>query len=183
MQQICAGMEALAAEKMVHRDLAARNVLVFHFDASNPFQTRVKVSDFGLAVDLYGRTYKTVPGGELPFRWLPPEALEKRRFSEKSDVWAMGVTMWELLSDGNVPYSAINDDEVLHRRVCAGERLARPGGCPDELWRIVNLCWAADPRHRPDFTSLLRELSALETRPASREVSLSMRHQEGTDNM
>ena len=44
-------MEALAVEGLVHRDLAARNVLVFEFKPNEPRATRVKVSDFGLAVN------------------------------------------------------------------------------------------------------------------------------------
>ena len=50
LHQIAAGMEGLAAEGLVHRDLAMRNVLVFAFDPADPAATRVKVSDFGLAV-------------------------------------------------------------------------------------------------------------------------------------
>ena len=76
--------------------------LLFAFDASNPAATRVKITDFGLAVD---RLYQTHAYGaqneDVPFRWMPPEALKKRRFSEKSDVWAFGVTAWELLRTGS----------------------------------------------------------------------------------
>lgn len=69
MFQICIGMMALVEEKIIHRDLAARNILVFRYDPENPQKTCVKVSDFGLAVDLYGRAYKTVDGDDaLPFR-------------------------------------------------------------------------------------------------------------------
>ena len=48
----------------------------------------VKVGDFGLAEDMYGRGYvredsKTV---KIPYKWMPPESLEDALFSEKSDV-------------------------------------------------------------------------------------------------
>ena len=84
--QIASGMEALASRGITHRDLAARNVLVF--DATS---LKVKVADFGLAVNQYGP--QTVAGDQVPYRWLAPESLRRRRFSEKSDVWAFGVTM------------------------------------------------------------------------------------------
>ena len=77
--QICSGMATLSEHGLVHRDLAARNVLVFSYDA--PVPPLVKVSDFGLTVDRYGRLYVAVQGEEVPFRWMPPEALRRRAFS------------------------------------------------------------------------------------------------------
>ena len=109
-------------------------------------------------------TYKSVPGSAIPFRWMPPEALEKRRFSEASDVWSFGVTAWELLTDGKLPYAFIQGDEEVAQRVCSGQRPPRPiSGCPDGLWRIVEACWAQNPKGRPRFSSLASELGHLQS--------------------
>ena len=133
LQQVCGGMATLSDSGLIHRDLAIRNVLVFAFDEANPATTRVKITDFGLAMD---RLYQTHAYGaqneDVPFRWMPPEALKKRRFSEKSDVWAFGVTAWELLTDGEVPFAFISSNEAVAERVCGGERLPRPDGCSTE---------------------------------------------------
>ena len=59
---------------------------------------------FGLTVDMYAGTHCTVAGGARPIRYMAPEALRRSKFSEKSDVWAFGVTAWELLSGGDNPY-------------------------------------------------------------------------------
>ena len=46
---------------------------------------------------------------EMPFRWLPPECLntgsEPPRYSEKTDVYSFGVTIWEIMTFGEKPYS------------------------------------------------------------------------------
>ena len=108
LEQICAGMIAIVSLALIHRDLATRNILVFAFDASNPAATRVKITDFGLSVDRHYQTHAYGAQNEdVPFRWMPPEALRRRRFTEKSDVWAFGVTAWELLTGGEVPYGFI----------------------------------------------------------------------------
>ena len=153
LEQICAGMVALRGEGMVHRDLAVRNILVFAFEAHDPAATVVKITDFGL-----------VQGEAVPFRWMPPEALQRRRFSEKSDVWAYGVTAWELLTDGQMPFAFITSAEAVAERVCGGERLKRPGECPDALWALMQRMWAERPADRPTFVEVADALVILRTK-------------------
>ena len=165
MRQISAAMEALADFDIVHRDLAARNILVFDFDAANPQRTRVKVSDFGLSVSTYGRSHRTVASNTiLPFRWMSPEAIKRGRFNEASDMWAMGVTMWEILTGGDIPYAYIGNDDHVAQQVCEGTlRLNQPEGCPEELWTLIkDKCWDVDPKRRPLFKELSIALSNIE---------------------
>ena len=69
--------EYLAALNVIHRDLACRNVLVGEGKV-------LKIADFGLSrdTDLYVSTLST----KLPIRWMAPESIMDRVFSEKSDV-------------------------------------------------------------------------------------------------
>ena len=70
----------LSYKNIIHRDLAARNILVGE-DLS------VKVSDFGLARDMYLEgQYMMNPRGRVPFKWMSPEALFDLKFTSKSDV-------------------------------------------------------------------------------------------------
>ena len=94
MQQIAQGMEHLSAEGIIHRDLAARNVLVMSFDESDALKTSVKITDYGLAAGSYNRSHVTIAPVQLPTRYMSPEALQRGRFSQYSDVWACGVLFW-----------------------------------------------------------------------------------------
>lgn len=114
-------MEALAETKLIHRDLASRNVLVFKYNPRDPTGTSVKVADFGLTVNTNtGRTHAYVTGGPLPTRWLAPEALRKGRYSEKSDVWSVGVLCWEVATNVDIPFFEKPDDEAVSAHVMQG---------------------------------------------------------------
>lgn len=71
-----------------------------------------KVADFGWARKPGAlKASYTAPEGDLPrvsTRWLAIESMEKRIFSEKSDVWSAGVTMWECYSYAETPYSEVS---------------------------------------------------------------------------
>jgi serine/threonine protein kinase len=160
--QICDGMSQLAEYDVVHRDLACRNVLVFRFSPVDRAQVLVKVTDYGLALlDGGGTRGVTTHSGSdaRPVRWLAPEALRTRRYSRASDVWAFGVTLWELWSDGMVPYWEVPSDEEVVRRVgTQGVTLGRPENCIDAVWRVMEGCWARIAKDRPQFQPALKVL-------------------------
>ena len=68
----------LASLGIIHRDLACRNILV-------GFQKLLKISDFGLSRVTEGEYLSTSKVG-MPVRWLAPECLKEKKYSEKSDV-------------------------------------------------------------------------------------------------
>ena len=159
--QVCQGMMHMAAEGVLHRDLAGRNVLVFAIDddAVHASSVVVKIADYGLAKEASGYYYAS--GDVLPMRWMSPEAILRRKFSEKSDVFAFGVLMWELWSYAEVPFATVGSDAEVGRMVASGERLAQPDGCPQAAYDLMQRCWAAAAASRPCFTELYDDLLAL----------------------
>ena len=153
--QIALGMQYISARNIVHRDVAARNVLL---DAMGD----CKVADFGMSTSLVqtGRTYaaKYVRiHEEIALRWAAPEALQHERFSTASDVWAYGVTVWEIFACGlSEPYGDLGLGEV-GPHVKGGGRLGVPPSdeCPAQVYEELMLpCWAADPNDRLTFGEL-----------------------------
>jgi serine/threonine protein kinase len=159
--QVCLALGRLAVQTppLVHRDVAARNVLVLRLNALDAGPVHVQLSDQGMARQGQSGYYTSGAGGATPdaqpVRWVPPEALLQGRWGEKSDVWAYGVLLWELWSQGELPYYAVKGDEGLIERVAKkGLRLARPEGCPPAVYAVMQRCWELLPANWPTVQQL-----------------------------
>ncbi|XP_038071929.1 tyrosine-protein kinase Src42A-like [Patiria miniata] len=177
-RQIARGMEYLSNTRYYHGDLAARNVLVGE-------GLVVKISDFGMADDIYQRGYKRL-GQEKkrPLKWVSLETNTKGTCSIKSDVWSFGIVLYEIYTLGGVPYPCMDGFEVV-RKLEDGYRMEQPGGCPDEMYIVMLECWHENPDLRPTFTALFNKLDRMLSEMSSEyftELDFDDRLSQNTEN-
>ncbi|XP_006012831.1 tyrosine-protein kinase Srms [Latimeria chalumnae] len=153
--QVAEGMAFLEEKNIVHRDLAARNILV----ADNLI---CKVADFGLARLLRQDVYTAKAGAKIPVKWTAPEAANYQKYSVKSDVWAFGILLYEIVTYGGHPYEGMSNREALEQ-IDQGYRLPCPNTCIPEVYRLMKDCWHEEERMRPTFSSLKNELDQIYT--------------------
>ncbi|EFO21962.2 TK/EGFR protein kinase [Loa loa] len=144
--QIASAMEYLYKNRLVHRDLAARNVLVKRTN-------HVEVTDFGLARLLEKGKSEIVVGGKVAVKWLALESLEKQIYTHYTDVWAFGVTCWEVLTFGQTPFQSVPPDRI-RQHLANGNRLEQPNNCAQEVYQTILQCWLQNPESRPSFVIL-----------------------------
>lgn len=165
--QIVAGVVFLHANKITHRDLKSLNVLL---EGPYPDYGQVKLCDFGLA-KIRSETRKTTtrPGpskvGDVAgtIGWMPPEAfIRYAKFTEKSDVYALGMVLWELAAR-KAPYEDAENDDVARGWIKDGETEEFPEDAdrPEGYEIIVRSCWSKNPEERPDARDLLPQLETL----------------------
>ena len=98
------GMSYLEEHSYVHHNLAARNILVGKGNSC-------KVADIGLTrviKDIYSPKDIT----KFPIKWMAPEAALYKRFAIKSDVWSFGVLIFEIVTNGSIPYPGMTNRQV-----------------------------------------------------------------------
>ncbi|XP_076635362.1 anaplastic lymphoma kinase isoform X1 [Colletes latitarsis] len=148
------GCKYMEEARFIHRDIAARNCLL---TCKGPGRI-VKIADFGMAKDIYRSEYYRKGGTTmLPIKWMPPESFLDGIFTTKTDVWAFGVLLWEIMSFGYMPYTGCTNRETISM-VTSGGRLEKPVGCPDPIYGIMNNCWRPRPEDRPSFATIVERL-------------------------
>ncbi|XP_074865574.1 tyrosine-protein kinase ITK/TSK isoform X2 [Carettochelys insculpta] len=152
-QDVCEGMAYLEQDSVIHRDLAARNCLVGESQV-------VKVSDFGMSRYVLDDQYTSSTGTKFPVKWSAPEVFSYSNYSTKSDVWSFGVLMWEVFSEGKIPYENRTNAEVVEE-INAGLRLYKPKLASKAIYELMSSCWMARKEDRPPFSILLYHLSEI----------------------
>ncbi|XP_063784448.1 tyrosine-protein kinase ITK/TSK [Pseudophryne corroboree] len=150
-QDVCEGMQYLETSNFIHRDLAARNCLVGESSV-------VKVSDFGMTRFVLDDQYTSSAGTKFPIKWSAPEVFRYARYSSKSDVWAFGVLVWEIFSEGKTPFEHLSNSDAVEE-ISAGLRLFKPKLASEKIYKLMNSCWQEMPEMRPTFCCLMREIT------------------------
>ncbi|XP_072935368.1 raf homolog serine/threonine-protein kinase Raf [Epargyreus clarus] len=165
-RQAAQGMDYLHAKNIIHRDLKSNNIFLRN-------DWSVKIGDFGLATAKVRWSDSSYPGGvqwEQPtgsILWMAPEVIrmdEPAPYTFRSDVYAFGVVLYELLA-AELPYAHLNNkDQILWM---VGRGLIRPdarrvrGDAPTALKRLFEDCVQFERERRPLFRQILAALEAM----------------------
>ncbi|XP_058009203.1 probable serine/threonine-protein kinase SIS8 isoform X2 [Hevea brasiliensis] len=145
LRDICRGLMCIHRMKIVHRDLKSANCLV------NKHWT-VKICDFGLSRIMTETPMRDSCSAGTP-EWMAPELIRNEPFTEKCDIFSLGVIMWELCTL-NRPWEGVPPERVVYAVANEGTRLEITDG---PLGRLISDCWA-EPHERPSCEDIFSRL-------------------------
>lgn len=138
--QIAQGMEAAHDNHIIHRDIKPQNIIISR-------DGKVKVTDFGIAKATNSNTITSNAMGSV--HYLSPEQARGGYSDEKSDIYSLGVTLYEMLS-GKVPFAGDNTVSValLHIQGEAMPLRELDPDIPVSIDKIVQKCMQKRPERR-----------------------------------
>ncbi|KAH8941367.1 hypothetical protein BDL97_14G034400 [Sphagnum fallax] len=178
MLQVARGLKYLHSRRIVHRDLKSANILVASLTAapeleySSEPRLNAKLADFGLSKTKNSSTrYSRQTLNTGTRKWMAPEVFEisedeidngsmeppdPRAHPFKADVYSFAIVCSEILTNKE-PFPDVPLGSLL-KHIRDGRRPELPDGCPRRLASLIKRCWDLEPRSRPDFPEICREL-------------------------
>ena len=146
---VALGLDYLHKINIVHRDVKTANLLMDENDV-------VKIADFGVARVMANDGVMTAETGT--YRWMAPEVIAHQVYNHKCDVYSFAITLWELITGGDIPYSGYTPLQAAVGVVQRGMRPTIPQSCHQVLAHTIQYSWQADMNTRPEFEQIVEML-------------------------
>jgi TPR repeat protein/serine/threonine protein kinase len=156
---IALGLKYLHEKGITHRDLKSLNVLLEEKEG----QYRAKIADFGLAESkqisrLRSQLSSRPKGSTL---WLAPElCVRGARTNTASDIYSLGVVLWELMSE-RFPFEGEEQLEMVPMWVQQGTREEIPANTPADFAALIQQCWDGNAANRPTAAQVVEQLTTM----------------------
>ena len=151
---IASAMSFLHSQNIVHRDLKPENILMDDFLCP-------KIADFGLSKvinhDIYSLGSSSDPGIKGASLYIAPEILTNYEYSEKSDVYAFSMIVYEIMTNEK-PFKNIGNICTIWNKVNSKERPEFSFPIPQAYKTLIEKCWLHDPEKRPSFSQIVEQL-------------------------
>ncbi|EXX61953.1 Bck1p [Rhizophagus irregularis DAOM 197198w] len=130
--------------KFIHRDFHSGNILV-------DYPAKIKIGDLGLSRPANDTSSDNEIYGVIPY--IAPEIFKGSVYSKESDIYSLGMIMWELTT-GCKPFANIEHDHILIFNIMDGVRPEITEDTPECYANIMKSCWDSDPKKRPSIKEI-----------------------------
>ena len=146
-RDVMKGLEYLHSMNIIHRDLKPSNILIGE-------NNKAKISDFGLSTFVTEKEVDVIMGS---YKWMSPERFQKKKYGKESDIYAMGIIMWQIF-ESDEPFKEIDHVEKLREEVCEkNERLVFVN-TPEEMRDVIVKWWEKKECKRLTASEVVKKL-------------------------
>lgn len=151
MTQLTDGISHAHESYIIHRDIKPQNIMIED-------DGRIKITDFGIAMALNATQLTQTNSVMGSVHYLPPEQASGRPATIKSDIYALGIMMYELLT-GNVPFKGDNAVEIAlkHMKDKIPSVRKQDPSIPQSVENIILKAAAKNPRNRYESAKEMHE--------------------------
>jgi serine/threonine protein kinase len=123
----------------------------------DPYGQKWKIGDLGLSQPANSSSLNNEIYGVIPY--VAPEIFKGVNFSKASDIYSMGMIIWELTT-GCKPFSNIEHDSEFIYEIIDGKRPKITDDTPEDFANLMKKCWNSDPEKRPAATKICEILNS-----------------------
>ena len=151
MTQLTDGIAHAHESYIIHRDIKPQNIMIED-------DGRIKITDFGIAMALNATQLTQTNSVMGSVHYLPPEQASGKGATVKSDIYSMGILMYELLT-GTVPFKGDNAVEIAlkHMKDKIPSIRKQDPSIPQSVENILLKATAKNPRNRYDSAKEMHE--------------------------
>ncbi|KAF9989546.1 hypothetical protein BGZ75_006093, partial [Mortierella antarctica] len=160
-KDISLGLAHLQSQGIIHCDIKSSNILLTQ-------HKEARICDFGHAI----RVGESGQGGTL--QWMAPELLQDApQYSDKSDMYALGMVMWEMAAGSTRPYRNHTPDGMIWC-IMNGILEEYPDNTPKDYAHSIQMCWKQVSSERPAAEDMLPDVGcSSQDQGAQEETSAS----------
>ncbi|RIA91514.1 kinase-like domain-containing protein [Glomus cerebriforme] len=141
--KISEGLNAIHKKNFMHRDFHSGNILLSSYQAW-------LVCDLGLSQPANNTSLNEIYG-VIPY--IAPEVFKDTAFTKESDIYSIGMIMWELTT-GCKPFANVEHDIILIIRIIDGKRPEITSDTPECFANLIKRCWSSNTSERPSIAEI-----------------------------
>ncbi|GBC10591.1 hypothetical protein RclHR1_09760001 [Rhizophagus clarus] len=149
---------------IIHKDIHNGNILLKNVNSSK----EAVLCDFGISKSALEADDETVYG-KTPY--VAPEILNGQKYTTASDIYSLGMIMWELMT-GRSPFWDHDHDEILTFKIIDGARPPIITNAPRGYIELMGECWHPNPEKRPTANELYKKIKNIKIEEWNNETQI-----------